>query len=85
MESGERNSMATCETCGNSYDKSFRITMAGAARTFDSFECAITSLEPASSHCGRKIPGPGVEAGGAMYCSVYCARKSDVKELRDRA
>jgi len=77
--------MATCETCGNSYDKSFRITMAGAARTVDSFARALMSLEPACSHCGRKIPGAGVEAGGVMYCCVYCARKSDVKELRDHA
>jgi Rieske Fe-S protein len=83
--------MATCETCGNSYDKSFKITMAGATPTFDSFEHAITALAPACSHCGCKILGHGVEAGGTMYCCAHCsrsagsARKSDVKELRDHA
>src|SRR5476649_1065468 len=35
------DSMATCETCGNDYDKAFQVTMNGTAHTFDSFECAI--------------------------------------------
>ena len=33
--------MATCEVCGNDYDKAFQVTVAGATHTFDSFECAI--------------------------------------------
>ena len=33
--------MATCEVCGNEYDKSFELIVAGARHTFDSFECAI--------------------------------------------
>ncbi len=33
--------MATCETCGNDYDKAFQVTMNGKAHTYDSFECAI--------------------------------------------
>lgn len=33
--------MAVCEVCGNDYDKAMEITVAGAAHTFDSFECAI--------------------------------------------
>jgi hypothetical protein len=34
--------MATCEVCGNDYDKAFSITQAdGTTATFDSFECAI--------------------------------------------
>lgn len=74
--------MATCETCGNSYDKSFQIVMAGQAHTFDSFECAITALAPACAHCGCRIVGHGVEAGGTTYCCAHCARKSDVRELR---
>jgi hypothetical protein len=28
--------MATCEACGNDYDKAFEVTVAGATRTFDS-------------------------------------------------
>ena len=51
--------MARCEICGNDYDKSFTVTPArGAARTFDSFECAIHALAPTCSHCDqcRAIP-----------------------------
>ena len=33
--------MATCEQCGNDYDKSFAVTMGGRTMIFDSFECAI--------------------------------------------
>ena len=40
--------MAKCEVCGNSYDKSFTVTMASETHTFDSFECAIHALAP---HC----------------------------------
>jgi hypothetical protein len=38
--------MATCETCGNDYDKAFQVTMNGKAHTYDSFECAIHALAP---------------------------------------
>ena len=38
--------MARCEVCGNDYDKSFQVTMAGKSHTFDSFECAIHALAP---------------------------------------
>jgi len=31
---------------------------------FDSFECAIHRLAPACAHCGCKVVGHGVEAGG---------------------
>ena len=37
--------MARCERCGNDYDKSFQVTMAGKAHTFDSFECAIQCFQ----------------------------------------
>jgi RimJ/RimL family protein N-acetyltransferase len=33
--------MATCENCGNDYDKAFQVVINGDAHTFDSFECAI--------------------------------------------
>jgi hypothetical protein len=33
--------MATCEVCGNEYDKSFELIAAGARHVFDSLECAI--------------------------------------------
>jgi hypothetical protein len=38
--------MARCDQCGNDYDKSFEVTMAGRTMTFDSFECAIQALAP---------------------------------------
>lgn len=77
--------MATCETCRNSYDISFKIVMAGKSHTFDRFECAITALAPQCAHCGCKIVGHGVEAGGTMDCCPHCARKSDVAQVQDRA
>jgi hypothetical protein len=36
--------MATCDVCGNEYDKSFKIAKGGRTMTFDSFECAIHAL-----------------------------------------
>ena len=47
--------MATCETCGNSYDKSFQVVMNGKSHTFDSFECAIFALAPTCKRCGTRI------------------------------
>jgi len=41
--------MATCEVCGNEYDKSFELTAAGARHVFDSFECAIQAASTASA------------------------------------
>lgn len=77
--------MATCEMCGNSYDKSFQVVMGGIPHTFDSFECAISALAPACAHCRCKIVGHGVEASGAIYCCAHCARGHNVTELQDRA
>ena len=56
--------MARCEVCGNDYDKSFQITAAGTTHTFDSFECAIHRMAPTCEHCGCKVVGHGMEAGG---------------------
>jgi hypothetical protein len=77
--------MAKCEVCGNEYDKSFEVVMAGASHVFDSFECAIHALAPACEHCGCKIIGHGLEANGSLYCCAHCARKAGRGELRDRA
>lgn len=76
--------MAKCDVCGNSYDKSFTVTMAGETNTFDSFECAIHMLAPACAHCGCRIIGHGVEAKGTFYCCASCAEMSGVKGLEDR-
>ena len=78
--------MARCETCGNDYDKTLSVTLAGGGKhTFDSFECAIQALAPSCAHCGCRILGHGVEAGGSMYCCAHCARTSGEDGVRDRA
>ncbi len=76
--------MATCEVCGNDYDKSFEITMRGESHIFDSFECAIHALAPKCEHCGCRVIGHGVEAHGSIYCCVHCAEHSGEKGLADR-
>lgn len=77
--------MATCDTCGNDYDKAFEVQMAGRNFTFDSFECAIQALAPSCSHCQCRIIGHGVESDGQMYCCAHCAGSEGVREVRDRA
>ena len=42
--------MATCEVCGNDYDKAFQLTAGGETHTFDSFECAIHAVAPTCDH-----------------------------------
>ncbi len=77
--------MATCDVCGNEYDKAMRISVADATHTFDSFECAIHALAPHCQHCGYKILGHGVEGhDGSMFCCAHCARQSGVEGIVDR-
>lgn len=76
--------MATCETCGNDYDKAFQVVMNGQQHTFDSFECAIHALAPKCEHCGTRIVGHGLEKGGTYYCCYHCAQEEGVTDLRDR-
>lgn len=78
--------MATCATCGNSYDKAFTVTIyTGERYEFDSFECAIHFLAPTCGHCGVRIIGHGLEANGAIYCCNHCATHAGVTGLEDRA
>jgi hypothetical protein len=76
--------MATCDTCGNDYDKAFTITQGDRSGTFDSFECAITALAPTCTHCGCRIIGHGVEASGGPYCCAHCARAAGQSGAADR-
>jgi hypothetical protein len=76
--------MAKCDVCGNDYDKSFQITAAGKTHTFDSFECAIHLIAPTCDHCGCKIIGHGMEAGGKYFCCANCAKHAGVTGLADR-
>lgn len=77
--------MATCDTCGNTYDKTFTITKGEESKTFDSFECAVQAMAPTCAHCSCRILGHGVEAGGQIYCCAHCARESGQTDLADRA
>lgn len=76
--------MAECEVCGNEYDKSFEVVMAGKKHVFDSFECAIHALAPTCGHCGCRIIGHGLEANGAFYCCNHCAEHMGIRQLKDR-
>ncbi|MEN2745716.1 hypothetical protein [Sinomonas halotolerans] len=76
--------MATCDMCGNDYDKAFTLTQGEKSGTFDSFECAIHAFAPSCGHCGCRILGHGVESGQGMYCCAHCAEASGVQGLTDR-
>ena len=77
--------MATCEVCGNDYDKAFEVVQDGESHTFDSFECAIHALAPRCAHCGCAIIGHGVEADGQIFCCAHCASEAGVTGVADRA
>jgi Rieske Fe-S protein len=76
--------MATCEVCGNDYDKSFEVIKDDGAHTFDSFECAIHALAPVCEHCGCRVIGHGVEDDGRIFCCAHCATAAGVQGLADR-
>lgn len=77
--------MAKCDVCGNTYDKSFEVTVAGSSYTFDCFECAIHRLAPTCAHCRCRILGHGSEVAGLQYCCAHCARQAGATEIRDRS
>ncbi|MGH2820257.1 MAG: hypothetical protein ACRDJ5_06365 [Actinomycetota bacterium] len=78
--------MAVCEVCRNDYDKAFEVSVPGrGTHTFDSFECAIHALAPGCAHCGCRIVGHGIEAGGSMFCCAHCAGQEGAEGVRDRA
>ena len=77
--------MKPCETCGNSYDKAFEVSIGGTKHTFDSFACAIHRLAPHCAHCDVAIIGHGMEARGQYFCCAHCARQAGVDEVTDRA
>jgi Rieske Fe-S protein len=85
IEEEEEVRMATCEVCGNEYDKAFQVVRDGESHTFDSFECAIHAMAPTCEHCGCRVIGHGVEADGRIFCCANCAEQSGVTALADRA
>jgi hypothetical protein len=77
--------MAVCEVCGNEYDRAMEVSVGGESpRVFDSFECAIHALAPTCGHCGCKVIGHGVQAGGEVYCCGHCARNAGAEGIQDR-
>jgi hypothetical protein len=83
---GERAmATATCEVCGNGYDKAFQVVAAGATHVFDSFECAIQAMAPRCDHCGCRVIGHGVEVGNKMFCCAHCAQTEGHRQVKDRA
>jgi hypothetical protein len=77
--------MAQCEVCGNDYEMAFEVHAQGAVHVFDSFECAIHLMAPTCTHCGCKVIGHGVQAGGGIYCCAHCMREaSGSSQLGDR-
>ena len=67
--------MGRCEVCGNEYDKSFQVLLAGKSHTFDSFECAIHALAPTCEHCGVRIAGHGLEKDGPCSAAITAPKK----------
>jgi hypothetical protein len=81
-----RMTAATCEVCGNAYDKIFTVTTHdGMEHRFDSFECAIHALAPTCVHCGCRIIGHGMESDGRFFCCAHCATCAGVSSLDDRS
>lgn len=66
--------MGQCESCGNHYKNTFKVTINNASHEFDCFACAIHMLAPVCASCSVRILGPGVEEGGMTYCSQHCLR-----------
>ena len=77
--------MATCDVCGNNYDKSFTLQQGGRSGTFDSFECAIHAFAPRCAHCDCAVIGHGVEGKGQIFCCAHCAGHAGVQGVADRA
>lgn len=63
-----------CEVCGSPGQRTFEVVMDGGRHVFDSFECAIDLLAARCGHCGCRIIGHGVEAGGTTFCCEHCLR-----------
>jgi hypothetical protein len=84
VRAGYGSGMATCEVCGNEYDKAIEVRKEGEEHVFDSFECAIHALAPTCDHCGCRIIGHGVEANGSIYCCAHCAEQAGVSGVADR-
>lgn len=77
--------MALCETCGNEYEKSFQVVMAGKNYTFDSVECAIHKLAPAPLPVRELSPWRGIRRRALLLFSAVSLRRSEAISLAARA
>lgn len=70
--------MPQCESCGNNYDKAFKVTdFKNNEHIFDSLECAINIMAPKCDHCGTRVLGHGVEtAEDKIFCCEHCSRQA---------
>lgn len=84
VEGGNSMTTASCEVCGNEYDKALEIRVEGTTHFFDSFECAIQAIAPRCSHCGCPVIGHGMETEGRYFCCAHCAAEAGVAGMRDR-
>jgi hypothetical protein len=75
--------MTKCETCGNNYKDSLRVTYKGRSYDFDCFECAIHELAPTCEHCGVRVLGHGLQCDDSIFCCVHCASAGGVTGLTD--
>lgn len=77
--------MAVCDTCGNDYERAFRLTTHdGRELTFDSIECASHRIAPECPHCHCRVLGHGIQVGDEVYCCAHCARDAGIESARDR-
>lgn len=85
-ETTTRARSTACATCGNEYDKAFRVeTAAGESFWFDSIECASARIAPKCAHCGCTVLGHGVESPSDVFCCAHCAEQVGEDRLVDRA
>lgn len=75
--------MTICHTCGNDYEKTFRVLTDGKSYDFDCFECAIHALAPRCQSCGCRVIGHGVQDSADIFCSAHCASTAGVAGLMD--
>ncbi|HEV8436892.1 MAG TPA: hypothetical protein VGT40_02255 [Methylomirabilota bacterium] len=73
--------MARCDVCGNEYEHPLQINLRNRAGNFDCFECAIHAMAPTCEHCGCRIIGHGVAAGGRIFCCAHCAQEVGVQHV----
>lgn len=73
--------MPRCDVCGNDYESAMQIRLRGVTGTYDCFECAIHAMAPACEHCGWRVIGHGVEAGGKIFCCAHCAQEVGTRPI----